>query len=1069
MPEGVTTLCAYVFSGANYLEEVILPESLKIIGGSAFAGCVRLKSIEIPDSVTEIRSGAFNGCTGLTSIDFPASLTVIGSRAFYGCTGLTSMNFQEGITKLDYEAFYGCTGLKEVTLPDSITYFGYNLFQNCSNLRSINIPLSLKEVHSWNCIFTGCVRLRTVTLPEGMTVLPSKLFADCNYLRNIILPSTMTTIGAATFQNCVRLRNVEMMDGMTTIQNNAFNGCTNLERIYLPSSITNYGSGVFEGCTSLVVECREYSYAAVYCVNNGIPMEFIADSFENETDLILDREQTYYMIDAANALSNGYITVNLGYGIKKELIDSVSDFKLTVRLSSSAELIASTLRTNEILLENEEVEIGDIFDNTSNQLVIATTSTTGELSFCLKPMTETISSYALFTYTKDGVQHEEIIGCLNEKSVRISIQASPEVSSTHVRVSGVAPANRKVDFYVDGVLNTSVAAQKSGQYIASVTLPDASDYKTYTLTAKTVDAAGASLSASETVRYISSIPTLSKFLVSYGTKTYNAMLESEQSPTIVYEGTVWDEEWAKFGFEVSFEDNSMVDDVYVCSTRNGVTKRMEATWDETRKAFTVKDMFDPGNPHYIPGKLTVEYTQPSPVLDFNQGVDFTAPRYVNAASEVVKNTINKKVDEYLTMYSNTDDLLKGTIALTDIDAAMDFNILTEAIPEYLSKANAEKYGYQVMTDDAGYQLYLKIAEAGEDKLRAEIIDFGKETVVDFLVEGKHVGASMDVESFFAFGDALGYADTLLTWDNNRINLKDAKQAVLSSSMSAADKAAALKKLENAANANHAVVATMALQVIFSAAGIAIPFPCSMILPLIAMQNTQYLNDVLSEFGYLEGESILDQFLNPKILIDPSGYLYDIDTNERIQGAVVTAYWISYEEYDADHQPPADVYGTLWNAEEWNQKNPLISDVDGRYAWDVPEGWWRVKAEHADYETLWSDWLPVPPPQTEVNLGMKTSAGSSDYQFTLTEQTEDTMEVSISNLGSETVHVQYILAAYDSNGKMLGSALKIAELTAGSSVDLTLELEAEERAYTVKGFVLDSTTCVPLAKAWLHSW
>ena len=55
--------------------------------------------------------------------------------------------------------------------------------------------------------------------------------------------------------------------------------------------------------------------------------------------------------------------------------------------------------------------------------------------------------------------------------------------------------------------------------------------------------------------------------------------------------------------------------------------------------------------------------------------------------------------------------------------------------------------------------------------------------------------------------------------------------------------------------------------------------------------------------------------------------------------------------------------------EYNQYNPLQTNADGKYAWDVPEGWWRVKYEKEGYETTWSDWMTVPPLRTEVNIGM----------------------------------------------------------------------------------------------------
>lgn len=50
-------------------------------------------------------------------------------------------------------------------------------------------------------------------------------------------------------------------------------------------------------------------------------------------------------------------------------------------------------------------------------------------------------------------------------------------------------------------------------------------------------------------------------------------------------------------------------------------------------------------------------------------------------------------------------------------------------------------------------------------------------------------------------------------------------------------------------------------------------------------------------------------------------------------------------------PAEDEYGTLWDASEWDQVSPMLTDEQGKYAWDVPEGWWRVKYEPEGYETV----------------------------------------------------------------------------------------------------------------------
>ena len=106
-------------------------------------------------------------------------------------------------------------------------------------------------------------------------------------------------------------------------------------------------------------------------------------------------------------------------------------------------------------------------------------------------------------------------------------------------------------------------------------------------------------------------------------------------------------------------------------------------------------------------------------------------------------------------------------------------------------------------------------------------------------------------------------------------------------------------------------------------------------------------------------------LNP--IHDPSGYVYEAVTSNRLQGVTATCYYKETVE---------DMYGDLhenivkWDAEEYAQENPLFTDENGMYQWDVPQGMWQVKFEKDGYETTHSEWLPVPPPQLEVNIGMK---------------------------------------------------------------------------------------------------
>lgn len=72
------------------------------------------KNSIIPDSVTTIGEYAFSGCTGLTSITIPDSVTSIGNWAFSGCSGLTSITIPDSVRTINWRAFEECSGLEKV-------------------------------------------------------------------------------------------------------------------------------------------------------------------------------------------------------------------------------------------------------------------------------------------------------------------------------------------------------------------------------------------------------------------------------------------------------------------------------------------------------------------------------------------------------------------------------------------------------------------------------------------------------------------------------------------------------------------------------------------------------------------------------------------------------------------------------------------------------------------------------------------------------------------------------------------------------------------------------------------
>ena len=100
------------------------------------------------------------------------------------------------------------------------------------------------------------------------------------------------------------------------------------------------------------------------------------------------------------------------------------------------------------------------------------------------------------------------------------------------------------------------------------------------------------------------------------------------------------------------------------------------------------------------------------------------------------------------------------------------------------------------------------------------------------------------------------------------------------------------------------------------------------------------------------------------LIDPSGYVYEAVPSNRIEGATATIFC---KDILLDNGTSAGEREVMWDAENYGQVNPQTTGADGMYQWDVPQGLWQVRVQKEGYEDNASEWLPVPPPQLDVNI------------------------------------------------------------------------------------------------------
>lgn len=286
LPEGLTLLYRYMFSGAISIKHITLPSTLKTIN-SAFDQCSGLLELKLPNGLTQL--GSMYGCSSLKSLVIPEGVTEVGS--FGRCTQLESITLPSGLTGW-LPNFNDCSNLKSITIPDNVIVIDRRNFEGCNSLKTINISASSKleeireeafqrtsitEIHLPESVkklgryaFAYCTQLVNVTLPKNNTAFQMEnfVFTGCSALENINLPTSLTSIPQDAFSNCISLKEVTLPGALTELGHQAFKGCTQLTKITIPGTITSFNSSVFanSGLTEVTInngirEIGEYAFA----------------------------------------------------------------------------------------------------------------------------------------------------------------------------------------------------------------------------------------------------------------------------------------------------------------------------------------------------------------------------------------------------------------------------------------------------------------------------------------------------------------------------------------------------------------------------------------------------------------------------------------------------------------------------------------------------------------------------------------------------------------------------------------------------------------------------------------
>lgn len=222
IPETITEIKSYAFSGASCLTSVTIPNSITSIGYKAFAKCYGLPTVTIPSSVTSIGDEAFVDCIRLTTVNFNATNCASMYLVWDGCTALMTLNIGNNVTNIPDFAFEDCSELTSVVIPNSVNVIGECAFAYCTSMTSLTIGNSVTSIGIY--AFIGCWRLTSLTIPNSVTNIGEMAFYNCSNITAIYsLAVNPPTIETSSFESSICSIPVFVPCGRVSVYNDAEN------------------------------------------------------------------------------------------------------------------------------------------------------------------------------------------------------------------------------------------------------------------------------------------------------------------------------------------------------------------------------------------------------------------------------------------------------------------------------------------------------------------------------------------------------------------------------------------------------------------------------------------------------------------------------------------------------------------------------------------------------------------------------------------------------------------------------------------------------------------------------
>lgn len=312
---GLKEIGDYAFSAANLSGEVILPQSVEILGEGAFRGtactkftfeagskmtamgdsvfanCGKLTEVEnFPSGITKIPDSSFMSDKVLTKVTYaaPEKMTGIGASAFSGCEVLVSdasySPITENMVTIGASAFMGCKGeqFTTVTIPASVTKLEQNTFANCLSLATVTFTNTESVTEIAAMCFANDGALTECELPAKLEVLGDSAFG-ATALTHVRIPVTLRE-AKQPFSKCQQIGQIEWEEGLTKVIDNLFQNMESSLKVDFQNQITEIGNHAFDSSlitgitgTNKLVKIGEYAFNSCAGISGKVELPAVTE------------------------------------------------------------------------------------------------------------------------------------------------------------------------------------------------------------------------------------------------------------------------------------------------------------------------------------------------------------------------------------------------------------------------------------------------------------------------------------------------------------------------------------------------------------------------------------------------------------------------------------------------------------------------------------------------------------------------------------------------------------------------------------------------------------------------